>query len=99
MGIRTYIERMEKEEIRRAIIIVQVGVTPYAKQVLQAMQPKMILEQFREVELLVNITKHVLVPRHMLLSSPEKQELLVRYKLKDTQLPRIQLNDPIARFY
>lgn len=28
----------------------------------------------------------------------EKAELLARYKLKDHQLPRIQLKDPVARY-
>eukprot|EP00455_Lapot_gusevi_P003146 TRINITY_DN112_c0_g1_i4.p1 TRINITY_DN112_c0_g1~~TRINITY_DN112_c0_g1_i4.p1 ORF type:complete len:105 (-),score=35.71 TRINITY_DN112_c0_g1_i4:278-550(-) len=63
------------------------------------MSDKYVVEQFQEDELLVNITEHVLVPRHKVLSSSEKQALLDRYKLKETQLPRIQVVDPVARYY
>lgn len=42
--------------------------------------------QFLETELVVNITKHVMVPRHSVLTAEEKQTLLQRYKVKETQL-------------
>ena len=49
---------MQEENISRAIIVVQMGMTPSAKQALSDMAPKYILEQFLESELLINITEH-----------------------------------------
>jgi len=96
--IKAYCQRMQEENITRAIIIVQNGMTPSAKQSLTDMQPKYLLEQFLEAELLVNITEHELVPEHVVLTADEKTELLSRYKLKDVQLPKIQMGDPVARY-
>ena len=102
IGIKTvknYCQRMQEENISRAIIVVQTGMTPSAKQALQDMAPKYILEQFLESELLINITEHELVPEHVVLTPEEKTELLQRYKLKESQLMRIQASDPVARYF
>ena len=102
IGIKTvknYCQRMQEENITRAIIVVQKGMTPSAKQALVDMAPKYILEQFLESELLINITEHELVPTHILLTPEEKSELLSRYKLKESQLMRIQASDPVARYF
>nr|XP_034191556.1 DNA-directed RNA polymerases I, II, and III subunit RPABC1 isoform X1 [Osmia lignaria] len=74
--IKTYCQRMQEEKIHRAIIVVQQGMTPSAKQSLVDMAPKYILEQFLESELLINITEHELVPEHIVLTPDEKEELL-----------------------
>jgi DNA-directed RNA polymerase I, II, and III subunit RPABC1 len=55
---------MKEQKVKRAIIVAQVGLTPFAKQVLQVLENDLVIEQFQEEELLVNITKHVLVPEH-----------------------------------
>lgn len=102
VGIKTvknYCQKMQEENISRAIIIVQRDMTPSARQALKDMAPKYILEQFLESELLINITEHELVPEHVVLTPDEKSELLHRYKLKESQLMRIQANDPVARYF
>lgn len=45
-------------------------------QALAEVAPKYILEQFLETELLVNITHHQLVPKHVVLTADEKKALL-----------------------
>ena len=62
------------------------------------MAPKYILEFFTDSELQVNITEHELVPKHIALTPEEKKELFDKYKLKENQLSRIQLDDPVVRY-
>ncbi|XP_031280631.1 uncharacterized protein LOC116139097 [Pistacia vera] len=50
-------------------------------------------------DLLVNITKHILQPKHEILTAAEKHILLKKYMLEDEQLPRMLENDAIARYY
>ena len=59
----------------------------------------LVIEHFRQEEVIIDITEHELVPEHVVLSAEEKAALLTRYKLRETQLPRIQMGDPVARYY
>ncbi|CAD5216341.1 unnamed protein product [Bursaphelenchus xylophilus] len=97
--IKAFCQQMQEQNITRAIIVVQGGMTPSSKQAVNDMMPKYQLEVFLEAELMVNITEHELVPEHVVMTQDEKAELLARYKLKDTQLPRIQLSDPVSRYF
>ena len=45
------------------------------------MAPRYKIEHFKEAELLVDITEHILVPTHEVLTSEEKRELLLRFGL------------------
>ncbi|RUP42793.1 RNA polymerase [Jimgerdemannia flammicorona] len=97
--IRKYVERMVTQGTQNGIIVYHQTMTSSANKVIQSMSAKYHLESFQETELLVNITQHALVPQHIVLTPEEKKTLLQRYRLKETQLPRIQLTDPVARYY
>ena len=97
--LKTYCDKMQKEKIYRAIIVVSTGMTPSAKNTINEMLPKYVIEKFTEQELLINITEHELVPMHQVLNDDEKSELLSRYKIDQNLLPRIQKSDPISRYY
>ena len=97
--IKTYAERMRGEGVRRAVVVAGAPLTPFARQCLAEMAPRYQVEVFQEQELLVNVTHHVLVPPHTVLSGEEKQALLRRYRVREAQLPRIQFNDPVARYH
>ncbi|KAL7747275.1 DNA-directed RNA polymerases II 24 kDa polypeptide (RNA polymerase II subunit 5) [Sorochytrium milnesiophthora] len=73
--------------------------TALKEQIITQVSEKYNLEAFAENELLVNITQHVLVPKHELLTDEQKTMLLQRYRLKPTQLPRIMSDDPVARYF
>lgn len=67
--IRKYCDMMKEHEVSRAVIVVQAGgMTPFARTALAEMAPKLILETFTDVELLVNITEHVVRSRHTLVA-------------------------------
>ena len=83
----------------RAIVVLDAAVTGFAKSALLAAAPKYIFETFQTSELLVDITEHELVPEHVVLTEDEKKQVLKRYNLKESQLPRMMIDDPISRYF
>ena len=92
-------QKMHNEAIQRTIMITKGNITPTAKNAIVEVSSHFTIEYFEEKELLVNITEHELVPKHIVMTEEEKQALLTRYRVKETQLPKIQVTDPVARYF
>ncbi|KAL3370641.1 hypothetical protein AABB24_007611 [Solanum stoloniferum] len=88
---------MNKESLSRLILVIQNQMTNPAMKAVELFSFK--VEIFQITDLLVNITKHVLKPRHELLTDTEKEKLLKKYNLEEKQLPRMSQKDAIARYY
>ncbi|OTB03348.1 hypothetical protein M426DRAFT_321919 [Hypoxylon sp. CI-4A] len=87
------------ENYATGILVSHVPVSSSAKKEIAKFAQWSSIEWFLEEDLLINITHHELVPRHVVLSREEKAALLKRYRLKETQLPRILQKDPVAKYF
>ena len=95
--VRALAQLLQKENFTAGIMVTRAPLATGANKVIAAVHP-IVIEAFVESELLVNITHHMLVPKHVVLSAEEKKQLLTRYRLKESQLPRIQTGDPMAKY-
>ena len=95
--MRAFAQHVSRHKFYTGILVTQASITPAALKIIPVVLPS-IIETFQEQDLLVNITHHELVPTHELLSAEQKVELLKRYRLKESQLPRIQVGDPVAKY-
>eukprot|EP00762_Andalucia_godoyi_P004678 ANDGO_03587.mRNA.1 DNA-directed RNA polymerases II and IV subunit 5A len=98
---KNYASQMEQGGVQRAVFVISKPLTAQVRNAMAvwAADKNMTFETFTESELLVNITHHELVPKHEPLSIEQKATLLKRYKLKDSQLPRMQVVDPVSRYF
>lgn len=55
-------------------------------------------EVFRIMEIIRDISKHHLVPKHILLTKEEAAQLMEEYKIKKKDMGRIYIDDPMARY-
>lgn len=57
-----------------------------------------VMEWFLVKELLYNITKNRLVPKHEILSDEEKKKVMEQFCVNAYQLPKIKESDPVMRY-
>lgn len=96
-GLKTFAQTLNEKNYYTGIFVTPSMPTSSALKIIPSLLP-IVMEIFREEDLLVNISRHELVPKHTLLSAEDKKRLLERYRLKETQLPRIRVDDPMAKY-
>ena len=92
------------EQNARSMIIVHVGhVNPAARKFaveLARNEEKPIKTQFFDQDdVVINITKHELVPQHEPLTQAQADEVLANHNVQLAQLPRILLRDPQVQYF
>jgi DNA-directed RNA polymerase subunit H (RpoH/RPB5) len=55
-------------------------------------------EVFRIMEIIRDISNHHLIPKHILLTKEESNQLMEEYKIKKKDMGRIYIDDPMARY-
>ena len=93
--------RVIEADIYRAVLVSNRSLTSSAEKLLKKLEneSKLIIEFFTTSDLMINITHHEMVPRHIVCTREEKELVLKKYKAKESQLPKILVSDPVARYY
>ncbi len=95
--IQNRISDLQDRDIHHGIIIYSGTPTPTVKNVVSRSSAIGItIELFHSDDLQFNITKHRLVPKHVLLSKEEATEFKATY---GTSIPFLLRSDPVCRFY
>jgi len=97
--LKMIINQMNDVNIAHTILIVKYKVTSFAKKEIIKLSSKYNFEIFLENEMLFNITKHRIVPKHILLDDIEAKELINCYGKKIFYLPKIFKTDAICKYY
>eukprot|EP00915_Cephaloidophora_sp_WS-2016_P002753 GHVH01003714.1.p1 GENE.GHVH01003714.1~~GHVH01003714.1.p1 ORF type:complete len:215 (+),score=24.07 GHVH01003714.1:77-646(+) len=101
--VRDLIGLLELEkDLVRGILVTPAPLSAFGRDaVLKAASepPGKPVEAFIEKELLINITRHNVVPKHVPLTDAQKKELLARYKVNEFALPRMLVSDPVSRYF
>jgi DNA-directed RNA polymerase I, II, and III subunit RPABC1 len=80
------------------VIIVQDKQTPQITKELLNDEYKL-YEIFSMKNLMFNITHHEIVPKHILLTQDETDQILKQYQTTRAQLPKLLTTDPVAKYY
>lgn len=92
--VRSLVESMAREGVEHAVLVSSEGPTPFTKKEL-GMHAN--IQCFQYKQLMLNISRLRLCPRHRRVGDEEARALLQQYKRED--LPRLLRSDPMCQYY
>lgn len=96
--IRGINEYMEKHNIHNVIFITETQLTPDSASKIKGL-PSYSIEHFMYQNLVFNVSKHFLVPKHRRMDTNEAREFLEKNNIDIDKLPIISAMDPVIRYY
>ena len=97
--IRDVVQDLKEKGIDHAIIVLKADITSFAANSFKNFK-SVHIEHFNMRDVMYNITKHVMVPKHELLTKKEIQDLKQQLRIRTLScLKKIRYNDPICRYF
>jgi len=99
-ALRQAVEKIQEEEVVHSLVVHKYEMTRHATRSIAEIKQKFSLELqvFHRKELIYDIMAHECVPRYEILRPDEKQDLLDKYSVLPSQLPRLEVKDPVSRY-
>lgn len=104
IGIRDVINKLEEMEVKKAMIVVDGGITPGCREILGNIRKtkSIIVDIWTLDESMLFVPDHVLVPHHEICSMSKKREVLKSYGIKlvdaRVKLPNIKHNSTMVKY-
>jgi len=101
--IKQIYDKMEKEHVSHCCMICKHPLTVFGKKAIEEFNTVFsdkYMEYFEYVEMLIDITTHVFMPKHIVLTPEEKEQWKKDFSIeKDAQCPKLYRTDAMARYY
>lgn len=97
-NVKIIYNEMIETDTKKVIIVINTKVTPQSKKFIKDISRiGYNIDIYTLLEAQFNITKHRLVPEHILCTFAEKKKVMTEYSVTAAQLPQIRIHDPMVR--
>jgi DNA-directed RNA polymerase I, II, and III subunit RPABC1 len=98
--ITVILRKLDNLKMTRGILVSNTKLVGSGEKIIKYVNSasRIFIQFFTLKDLLINITHHELVPKHIKCTQKEKEVVMKKYRVKEGQLPKILMSDPMARY-